>query len=336
MRDGRPHSDTRATVTVVGAGLSGMACARALSARYKVKLFDKSRGVGGRLSTRYAEAYEFDHGAQYFTVRNPGFADAVLRARRDGVLAQWQGRALYLTDDTMDEDRGGTRWVGTPRMNSFAKWMASDTSGAGALDIELGARVSRLESAGGWTLHFEDGDTRAGFDAVVLAVPAPQAMALLPDDSPHRAQVSRVEMDPCFALMVGLDGAHDFGLTTLRAKGLPVDWLAVNSTKPGRPDAPTTLMIHREAEWSCTHVDTDRAEVERILLQTASDLLRHDFTQAPHTALHRWLYSSVRTPVGEPALWDEDARLGVCGDWCPGGRVEGAWLSGTALAGMMS
>ena len=341
MRDGRPHSDTRATVAVVGAGLSGMACARALSARYKVKLFDKSRGVGGRLSTRYAEAYEFDHGAQYFTVRDPGFADTVERARRDGVLAQWgvggrEGRALYFTDDKVDEDTGGTRWVGTPRMNSFGKWMASDTSGAGALDIELGARVSRLSSAGGWTLHFEDGSTRAGFDAVVLAVPAPQALALLPDASPHSEPVSRVEMDPCFALMVGLEDPHDFGITTLRAKDLPVDWLAVNSTKPGRPDSPATLMIHSEADWTRAHVDADRGEVERILLQTASDLLRHDLSSAPHTALHRWLYSSVRTPVGEPALWDGDASLGLCGDWCLGGRVEGAWLSGTALAGLMA
>ena len=334
MRDGRPGSDTRASVAVVGAGLAGMACARALSERFKVRLFDKSRGVGGRLSTRYAGEYEFDHGAQYFTVRDPGFADVVERAWRDGALSRWGGRAVYLEDDGVAPDTGGERWVGVPRMNSFAKWMAEDT-GSGSLDVVLGERVVEIEDIGGWTLRFEDGSERAGFDRVVLAVPAPQALDLLPPEFNGRDRVEAVEMDPCFAVMVGLDAPLDLDFATLRAKGLPVDWVAHNSEKPARPDAPA-LMIHSEAEWSRAHVDADRDAVMAELLDVASDLLFRDLRGAPHTVIHRWLYSSVRTPVGEPALYDPALRLGVCGDWCPGGRVEGAWLSGTALAGLMT
>ena len=326
MKEGVPASDLRPSVAVVGAGISGLACARALRDRFRVKLFDKSRGVGGRMSTRYAGDYEFDHGAQYFTVRDPLFAAEVAAAEADGVVAPWEGRALYLSDSGMEADRGGERWVGTPRMNSLPKWLAQ------GLDVDLGRRVSAVLPEGGWTLEFEDGSSESGFSKLAIAVPAPQALALLPEGFTHRSAVERAEMNPCFALMVGLEGVHDFGFATLRAKGLPVDWMAVNSAKPGRPDHPATLMMHSEAAWSRAHVDADRDHVASVLRQTASDLLFHDLSGAPHLTLHRWLYSSVETPAGELCLWDAEMGLGLCGDWCPGGRIEGAWQSGTALA----
>ena len=326
MKDGVSHTDLRPSVAIIGAGISGLACARALEGVAKTVLFDKSRGVGGRMSTRYAGAYEFDHGAQYFTVRDPAFRAEVEAAEADGVLTRWPSRALYLTDDGLERDRGGDRWVGTPRMNAFPKWLAEGRN------IELGQRVSAIRAEAGYTLHFEDGSTRAGFSAVAVAVPAPQAAAILPDTFAHLDAVRSARMDVCFALMLGLDRDPGFGFDTLRAKGLPVDWIAVNSHKPGRPDTPATLMVHAEADWSNAHAEADRDAVLRTLRQTASDLLFTDLRQAPHQTLHRWLYSSVAHPAGEPCLWDETLRIGACGDWCPGGRVEGAWQSGVALA----
>ena len=327
MREGAPGTDTRPTVAVIGAGISGMACARELLRQgLKVKIYDKSRGVGGRLSTRYAGDYEFDHGAQYFTAVDPAFKRLVDEALEAGVVAPWEGRALYLSDDIAAPDHGKPRFVGIPRMNSFAKWLGE------GLDVDLGRRVSAIGEEGGWRLSFEDDSHEMGFSAVVLSVPAPQALPLLPDDFAHIDAIRSAKMDACFALMVGLEGEHDFGVTSLRAKHLPVDWIAVNSTKPGRPDGVTTLIIHAEADWSNAHVEADRDHIARVLRQTASDLLFHDLSDAPHQTLHRWLYSSVAHPVDEPALYDPDLRIAVCGDWCPGGRVEGAYLSGISAA----
>ena len=327
MREGVPGSDTRPTVAIVGAGVSGLACARELVASgLKVKLFDKSRGVGGRLSTRYAGDYEFDHGAQFFTTTDPRFNDTVRAAMRAGVVAPWIGPALYLTDETVEADRGKRRFVGMPRMNSFAKWLAD------GLDIDLGRRVTDLADEGGWRLSFDDDSHELGFSAVVLTAPAPQTLAMLPDGFVHADTIRTAKMDACFALMIGLEGEHEFGIDTLRAKGLPVDWIAVNSTKPGRPGGVTTLTIHAEANWSNAHVEADRDDIARTLRQVASDLLFHDLSGAPHQTLHRWLYSSVAHPAGEPCLYDPELRVAVCGDWCPGGRVEGAYLSGLAAA----
>ena len=91
-------------IAIIGAGLSGLTAAHQLKHVAQVKLFDKSRGVGGRMSTRYAGDYEFDHGAQYFTARDPRFQDAVEAAIEQGVVAPWDGRAVYKKDGAMIAD----------------------------------------------------------------------------------------------------------------------------------------------------------------------------------------------------------------------------------------
>lgn len=314
-------------IAIIGAGLSGLTAAHALKDSCSVTLFDKSRGVGGRMSTRYAGDYEFDHGAQYFTARDPRFQSAVEQAIGQGVVAPWAGRAFYLKDGAMEPDRGGDRFVAVPRMNSWAKHLAE------GLNITLGARVSSLSRQDGtWTLTFEDGAERGGFDAVICAVPSVQAEALLPTEFSGMDTIKAAKMDACFALMVGFDKPHDFGWDSLRVNDDLNAWLAVNSDKPGRAKAMTTLIVHAAPDWSNTHADAERDWVQSQIEASASKLCGMDVTAAPHRVLHRWLYAFVSASPQKAALIDREKGLVACGDWCLGGRVEGAFLSGLAAA----
>jgi len=314
-------------IAIIGAGLSGLTAAHALKDFAKVTLFDKSRGVGGRMSTRYAGEYEFDHGAQYFTARHPRFQNAVERAIEQGVVAPWDGQAFYLKDGAMERDIGGDRFVGTPRMNRGAKSLAE------GLDITLGARVSSLAKQNGtWTLAFEDGTERGDFDYIICAVPSVQAEALLPAEFSGMDAIKSTRMDACFALMVGFDAAHDFGWDSLRVNDTVNAWLAVNSAKPGRATAKTTLMVHAAPDWSNTHAEADRKWVQTEMEASASKICGTEIGAAPHRALHRWLYASVPVSPRKAAIYDQGIGLVACGDWCLGGRVEGAYLSGLAAA----
>ena len=314
-------------IAIIGAGLSGMTAARTLQAVASVSIFDKSRGVGGRMSTRYAGDYEFDHGAQYFTARDPRFQTAILSAIEQGVVAPWAGRARYLKDAKIEPDTGGDRFVGAPRMNSWAKLLSK------GLDISLGARVDKLSRIKGlWSLNFEDGSTQDGFDYVICALPSVQAEALLPDDFSAMAAIRAAKMEACFALMIGFEGQHDFGWDSLRTQEGPAAWLAVNSTKPGRNNAITTLMVHSSPEWANAHAEAERAWVQTEMEASATKSCGIDINTAPHSVLHRWLYASVSISPKQAALWDPNMSLMACGDWCLGGRVEGAYLSGLAAA----
>jgi len=78
----------------------------------------------------------------------------------------------------------------------------------------------------------------------------------------------------------------------------------------------------------------DAATVQAALLRKFK--MAAGIRQAPaHAAVHRWHYTLADAPLGIPGLWDEDAGLGACGDWCLGARVESAFTSGRALAAMV-
>ena len=87
-------------VAVVGAGISGLTCAgRLANAGFEVLVLEKSRGPSGRMATRRAEPQlQFDHGAQYFTVRDPRFERVVQRWIAAGVAAQWDAKIAAITN----------------------------------------------------------------------------------------------------------------------------------------------------------------------------------------------------------------------------------------------
>ena len=312
-------------IAILGSGIAGLSAARTLQKNgIQAVLFDKSRGVGGRMSTRYAGVWEFDHGAQFFTVQDAEFQEDIDAAIAAGVVSAWTSKGLYLSAGKLSVDRGRDRYVGSPRMNSLPKYWAKD------LNVELGKRVTQIEKAGRWTLRFEDGSAVDGFDGVISTLPPAQAAALLPPNYAERAAVLSAEMHACFCLMIGLDATIHPGWDTLRVKGLPIDWMAINNAKPGRAQDVGTLVVHSEASWSDAHAEADRDWVKNVMLNAASDLLGQSLSDAPHVALHRWLYAANKVSP-DVACLNGDGFV-VAGDWCLGGRVQGAWLSGRAAA----
>jgi renalase len=312
------------TAAVVGAGLAGLACARALAAEgVAVTLFDKGRAAGGRLATRRAEAEDgrrlgFDHGAQYLTARGAGFA-AVL--------------AVHATPWPAVADRDAH--VGTPGMSALPR----------ALAAGLGVRASRsvvgLDRRGeGWILRHHAGDLARGptpatpaeeagpFDAVAVCVPHAQAAPLLP--APLAAALAPVRIAPCWALLAALDGAVALPDAVRPASG-PLVWAARDSAKPGRSAEAECWVAHAGPDWSRETLERPAEAVASALL-AALAALAGPLPKTLHLAAHRWRYALVEQPLGLACLADTAQRIGAAGDWCLGPRAEHAWDSGAALA----
>lgn len=314
---GRPALAKAPTVAVIGAGIAGLACARTLSDHgLAVTVFDKSRGLGGRLATRRAEPFAFDHGAQYFTARDPRFQRYVESWLEDDILSSWSPAG--------DDKRG---FVATSAMNGLGKHLGRD------LNCRLGQRIDGLEEgAGGWTLVADDSRSLGSFYRVVVATPAPQASPLLDAFPELTATLAKASYAPCWALMLGFDRALDVSAPTLRPETGTIAWAARNNTKAGRPEA-EAWVIHARPDWSAHHLELEAGEVEQVLLTAAAELFADTWRQPVHVQAHRWRYALVTEAVGEACLWDGKRGLGACGDWCLGPRIELAWLSGMAMAG---
>jgi predicted NAD/FAD-dependent oxidoreductase len=296
--------------------MAGLAAARVLAAAgCGVTVYDKGRRPGGRLAVRRADGFTFNYGCQFATGRDAGFLEHLLRHG-----AAWPAA-------------GEGRYSGIPDMAA----LASD------VPVRVNTHVSGLEQSGDkWALRLCDaavtppsyfgpeGVAEEKFDAVILAVPAPQARGLL-ETCRHEfaAALEPVRFEPCWALMLGFDRAMD-GPAVLRNSDGAIAWLARENSRPGAAAAPVAYTVHAGADWSETHLEDDPAAVVAAL--TAAFAALSGVAAAPvYARAHRWRYALAARPLGEAFLWDETRRLGVCGDWCLAGRLEAAYLSGSGL-----
>ena len=311
-----PDAGGAMRIAIVGAGMAGMSCGQRLSRLgHEVRLFDKGRGPGGRMATRRMEdggtTLHFDHGAQYFTARDPRFVEQVAHWEASGVAARWAAA-------------GDDAWVGTPAMNAPLKAMA------GELGVQFGTRIEQLVRDGeGWQIDGE-GAPDARFDAVLVAVPAEQAGPLLQPHAPAMATLAdQTASDPCWTLMAGFEAPLALVQDTLRQRG-PIGWAARNNAKPGRANE-ECWVIQASPEWSRAHLEEDAETVAAALLAELAEANGGPLPRQLAATAHRWRFARSGT-AGEEALWDAEQRIGVCGDWLIGPRVEAAYMSGLLLA----
>lgn len=320
-------------VAVIGAGIAGLGCARTLADHgCDVVVYEKSRGAGGRMATRRADpGLQFDHGAQYFTVKDPRFARYVAAWVEDGIVARWDGRVATLSRAILGEPRGSIeRYVAVPGMSAVCKHLARE------LTIRTQVRVGRLMHADrGWQLWDDQGTELDRFDAVVVSTPAPQAAELLLPVSPLGSQAASVTMDACWAVMAAFPTRLPLACDGAFVEASPLAWIARDSSKPGRKSQPETWVLHASRDWTQANLEADATEILPRLLHAFWEASGMQPSEPLAAVAHRWRYAISDEPHTDRCLFDPATRLAACGDWCSGPRVEGAFLSGMAAAGVI-
>ncbi len=295
------------SVLIVGCGIAGISAARELARLgWQAQIVDKGRHYGGRMATRRFADRWFDHGAQFFTARDPRFQELADELAGEGIARVWF------------QENGHPRYCGVDGMNAVARQLARD------LPVRLNVTITRAEpSAGGWRVVADSGEILPAA-ALILTAPLPQAVHLLPGvDLP--ASVREAEYDPCFALMAALPEHPGFDYATLQQGDAA--WIADNGSKaPGLGRG--ALTIHSTARFARDRFDEPRESVARLLWQSTG----RDWPPAAWQ-LHRWRYARAIAPLPMPCYFAPDpAPFALAGDAFLDSRVEAAWLSGIAAA----
>ena len=316
-------------VAVVGAGIAGLAAARSLIDRgHSVTVFERSQVAGGRAGTRTIKAIElprglsgelaFDHGAQYFTVRDQRFSEMAAEWDRDRVIAKWTGKIVVFDGEGWEDVEDGTsRYVGTPGMSAIAARMAT------GLDITYGHRVESLEPL------------LRDFDRVILAVPAPLAAPLVSHLPALAAKLAAVSMKANWTVMAAFEERVAARFDAAFVSGSPVSWLARNCSKPKRNWKIDTWVVQASNAWSESHLDARPDEVGAFLMEAFEDQIAAGLPRAFYATVHRWRYATADPPLAGGAIHDPDSTITVCGDWCKGPRLEDAYLSGIEAATLL-
>ena len=346
--DASPTSPRR--FAVIGAGMAGIACARTLvQAGHDVLVFEKSSRPGGRTTTLDSALGGFDAGAQYFTVRDARFQQALDTV--PGLCRPWSATTVRVLDEAgrvaaAALPPGESHWVAAPAMETLVGTWAQPLQQAGQL--LTGTQVTRIERdplrEGGWQVRSEALDgavhVHAGFDAVLLSQPSVPALALLEHSgiaSPISKALAGVTIAPCWTMMLAFAQAVRPGLTTLgpqwnaaRSTHHRIAWLARESSKPGRSQI-ERWTVQASPVWSAEHLEDDAARVQAKLTKAFAEItgIRAEPTYA---AARRWRYAQTTKPLGRSHAWDGAQGIGACGDWCLGHRLEDAFISGLELA----
>lgn len=295
------------SVAIVGAGLSGTACARALVEHgIDVELIDRGRAPGGRLASPTLHGRRVDKGAAYFTAKEPEFVAAVEDWTAHGIVRPWTDTLDVHSPDGHDRTTGPMRYAAPDGLRALV-------TASLPIPVRHHHTVESLDE-----LHH---------DAVVLAMPDPQAARLAPD------AFDWVEYEPVIAVAAGW-AQRCWPVENAAFVNDDPDLTLIADDGSRRGDGAAVLVVHTTADRARAHLDQPDDAIPPVLAALGRILDVH----APEwTYAHRWRFAKPTGTHGDSAfgLTTVSGRpLGVCGDaWCPSGapRIESAYLSGHRL-----
>ena len=314
-------------IVIIGDGISGLMAATYLAEKGRNSvLFDKGRGPGGRMNSRRFGKFRLDHGAQFFTVRDPRFEKYVHRWEQAKVAKIWC-KGFSLTGD------GHPRFCGTEGMSSIPKWLA------GQLDVRTGQIVKSVQLVNqSWQLDFEAFPSVCA-DQLLMTSPVPQSIALLETGQVELASSTRnylnvISYDPCIAMMVL--PKHPFYMPEhggWQINEEPLQFVADNQLK-GLPNPGQALTFHLGPQASTEHWES---EPEQLIGLVKGELRRRGKElEIGDMQVHRWRYSQPTVLHEESFLVAEGVpNLVFAGDAFAGPKIEGAALSGLSAAEAM-
>lgn len=306
---------------IIGAGMSGLSAAIDLQHNgWKVTVLDKGRGVGGRMSTRRIANGKADHGGQYFSAKTLDFQKFTQKLITQNIATEWQVAG-----------KDFVRYVGKNGMSDIPKFMAK------GLAIQTGERANKIEkTAGGYVVSTESGNTYKA-DALLVTSPAPQTIELLNsvnfdvNDAVFES-LNAIEYLPCIAVMALLNAPTKIPAPgNLTFENEDIAWIADNHQK-GISES-QTITIHATAQYSQANLEGNLEEIREELLAKASAWVSSE--SIVEKQIHRWRYSLPDKRHPEPFLAVNESLL-LGGDGFGIGNIEGAFISGKAMAGALA
>ena len=317
------------SVAVVGAGMAGITCALTLSLQLKdVKVFELGHHAGGRMASTRVGGYEFDLGAQYFTAQDEVFRGYVETWQSEGLVQPWSGWIVDLDGGNMIGRGLNEGWyVGVPNMAALVRYLAR------LCHVQYGCQVGRVHPMdGAWQLLGANAEDLGTFDLVIMAVPPTQAAELLAEVTTSiHDKMADVQMACAWVVGMGYERSIDAPFAAAYMSDPILNWIARNNSKPSRTDK-ETWVAHAAPEWSEKHSTRSEASVISQMVQAFRAAVGVRIPEPEVATARYWTETVTVNPARHPYLLDSTRRVGVCGDWCLGPRVESAFQSGMKIA----
>ncbi len=298
-------------IAIIGAGFSGCNLYNNLKEKYEdITIFEKSRGVGGRLSTKYIEDKFIDHGTSSLIPITDDLKFFCLDLAKNSVL-----KAKY------DE------FIPKNGIDSICKFLIDEK------DLLINTKIIKAQNSNNkWILEDENQNIYEDFDLLFITIPAPQILEMqieLPDD--FKQKLSAIKYDSVFSLI--LYSNENLKLDENRLyENVDVSDIINNSKKYSYKDF-SSYIIHSTKEFANCVNHKSKEDIYEIFLENFDEELQKElnkFTIVPHL----WKYANAKNSLDMPYFLNKEKNLGICGDYFNHNNLEAAFSSSELLANL--
>jgi predicted NAD/FAD-dependent oxidoreductase len=316
-------------IAIIGGGISGAWLSSRLT-RYgaSVTVFEKSRGAGGRMSSRRAESIRLDHGAQFIEAQSEKFREFLFQLEDREIVKEWKDYKL-VTYDSLEKRITGNIfpeqdkiYVAVPGMNQIAKHLLFRSDFINKTKVSSVSRGLEL---------FSEEVPLGKFDLVISTAPSVQSGDIF-SKFPIARYFSSIKMKAHFAALIISDKDHEFDFDGANLTNSILNWIGINSNKPGKSKPPVSIVLHTNFEYVAHSKSLSREDILNEMLTELKSVTGFEDNKPRYLDLHRWFYGRTLKPLGEDYIWDEEHNIAVCGDWLLGDNIEAAWTSADRLA----
>ena len=315
---------------IIGSGFASAVLTKALDQNSNLLIFDKSRGPGGRSSTRRVENIGlFDHGLQYISPTKKEF-DFFLNQNLKSSIKEWNGN-FHVFEDSKTID--SKKYIGKLGNNDFVKDLLSTK-------VEYLKELEGLERRNNkWTLQFKDKGTQ-DCERLILTIPLEQCRKII---NPLNLGLNfKGSMEPNLTAMIAFNKTLKISSDGIRFKKNSVlGWAGNESSKVriGNNENLELWTLQSSLDFAKKYCHTYRDKKEEVLelmIREFFTLFKIKNVEVSYKDIHGWLYAYKNKDFSKSFYWNKDINLGICGDWMCGSKAEDAWSSATLLANQIN
>ena len=312
-------------VAVIGAGITGITLANLLQKKVNITVFEKSRGVGGRMATRRAEPYQFNHGTQYFKIENKEFKDFLQPLILNKIIKPLEVNQIeILNKEVIKRTKIYNKqyFTAESKMNSVVKYLINNN-----FSIKLLCKIEKIIKENDKWFVIESGQVSFGpYDWLIITIPPNQAKEILYNNFKFLDIIKKIKMRSCYSLMLGFDKFEEFDFDTALFLDEDIQWFSIRKIILENKEY-YNLLINSSYNFAEQNINGSKDKISDHLIKQVSDILKCKLNNYEHKALHFWKYAMSEKNNNLGSLLDEDLKVIVCGDWCMNGKVEGGFLS---------
>ncbi len=295
-------------IAIIGAGISGCNIYNRLKKQnHNITIFDKARGVGGRLSTKYVDDKFIDHGTSSFKVNNSLFKEFC-----DELISN---KILIKKDDEYFPLNG---------INKLCSYLINKN------DLIKNQRITKAEFIDNkWSLISEDGNKYDSFDKLIITIPTPQILQMHINLSENTKNLlNSVSYDSVATLICYSNNIINLEHPKLFESALFSK--IINNSKKYNYKKFSSYVFHTNSEFANSINELSKEKIGKKIYKKIEDLIGVNLDEECYTVPHLWKYGKVKSYLSQDFIYENS--LGICGDYFNGNSLESAYISSTKLS----